>query len=353
MLRRTSNRNWLLAVVLLCGLSGCSGIPKAELQSYVRSFDAARNAAEEYMLTGKALVRQVAEHPENQMGARQREEVRDQRLRDLDARLAALAVIAEYNDTLVALAEGKNAATIEAGLRGFLDALSQFQFLASSTASFMPYIAPISIALEVIENLIRQRQFVEAVNKGQPIVQDLLRILRADVQAIVDIDEQVTEFDRDRLRTAFEDAMFGYEALANSVTIDFTTDAGKEVEAARDAINALAAGAMRPAANAAIPMIALDATNGGPEVDPGVSAMLRQLQREAESAAAAHEQVGRVLSAKLDAGRAVEGLFDTTAAALRAVREGIPAAGRQSAMQLMSQVLAFRQAMIEARTARR
>jgi hypothetical protein len=97
--------------------------------------------------------------------------------------MQAWDVVARYNDLMTALAEGKPAEDLAAAVDGLSASLNNFPLkaVAASAADVSGYLAPLkALALEAAREHSR-RQFVEAVGKGAPLINDkFIVLLRED-----------------------------------------------------------------------------------------------------------------------------------------------------------------------------
>jgi hypothetical protein len=196
---RTSPGTALAIILLMCLFAGCVSVPTSEFNSYLNSFNSAKSTAQDFILQAKVAAETVANSPDNPARPNERVEKLNERRVALDTRLAALDLISEYNNILVALAEGSDPKAIEGQIEGFRDALSSFGFskLASLGSKASPYTAAIAEAVRLIDDQIKKQKFKQAVEAGQKPIIGVLEILQEDADNIHEIEAQLIQLKRD------------------------------------------------------------------------------------------------------------------------------------------------------------
>ena len=197
MAARPASRRGAAAACLVAAIvaAGCTTIPGKEFASYKDTFAKARSAGETVVLDyGVAVsqfeeikVRRAAAKPEQKRrGAPFDPATEAKKSAPVDhvlVRMQAWDVVARYNDLLTALAEGKPAEDLAAAVDGLSASLNNFPLkaVAASAADVSGYLAPLkALALEAAREHSR-RQFVEAVGKGAPLINDkFIVLLRED-----------------------------------------------------------------------------------------------------------------------------------------------------------------------------
>lgn len=198
MAARPASRRGVVALCLVATIVavGCTTIPGKEFATYKDTFAKARSAGETVVLDYGVAVSQFEEIKAKRAAAKPVQKKRgepfnpDAVSRNLAAvdhilvRMKAWDVVARYNDLLTALAEGKSAEELAAAVDGLSTSLNAFPLksIAASAAEVSAFLAPLrALALEAAKESSR-RQFIEAVARGAPLIDDkFLQLLRDDV----------------------------------------------------------------------------------------------------------------------------------------------------------------------------
>lgn len=183
------------ALLLAALAAGCTTIPQREFATYRDTFTKARAAGETVVLDYGVAVAQFEEIKARRAAARPEPQKRGapfdpsaeaKKSAPVDTvlvRMQAWDVVARYNDLLTALAEGKPADELGGAVDGLAASLNNFPLkaVAASAAEISGYLAPLkALALEAAREHSR-RQFVEAVGKGAPLINDrFIALLRED-----------------------------------------------------------------------------------------------------------------------------------------------------------------------------
>ncbi|HTP97326.1 MAG TPA: hypothetical protein VMK05_15850 [Burkholderiales bacterium] len=108
---------------------------------------------------------------------------------DIETRRLALSVVAQYNDVLTQLAEGKSAAQIKTGASGLVTSLGKF--VAAATGSAIPGLGAIgglvSTLAEQLEKARLREEFIAALRNGAPVVDKILDALIDDIGSHYDL----------------------------------------------------------------------------------------------------------------------------------------------------------------------
>jgi hypothetical protein len=197
MAARPASRRRAAAACLVAAIvaAGCTTIPGKEFASYKDTFAKARSAGETVVLDYGVAVSQFEEIKARRAAAKPEQKRRgapfdpateakkSAPVDHLLVRMQAWDVVARYNDLLTALAEGKPAEDLAAAVDGLSASLNNFPLkaVAASAADVSGYLAPLkALALEAAREHSR-RQFVEAVGKGAPLINDkFIVLLRED-----------------------------------------------------------------------------------------------------------------------------------------------------------------------------
>ncbi len=195
---------FLIALILTALIAGCITIPSQEFVIYQNNFNNAKSLIQEIILGAKVAAEAVAQHPDNPNGLNVRQKNLNERNAALDARLAAVELIDEYNVALVSLASGADPSAVKGNLNNIVDGLGAFDTSAITniTATITPLVGVISQAVSIIDDLIKQEKFKEAVEKAQKPIVSIIKILIDDADSIHEIEAQLislrqdVEFDR-------------------------------------------------------------------------------------------------------------------------------------------------------------
>jgi hypothetical protein len=187
-------------LTLLSGLlvAGCTTVPQHEFQTYRRAFDEAR-AQSEHVLADYAAARQLksnlvaqvnlkanpspnARLLANRLGLATFDATSAIRQDDIELRLKAWEVIANYNEALAAVASGANASEIEGAVNGFLGALQQFPLaqVAKMAGDAVPYVGVATALFSLVQKEVEARRFRQAVLKAELPMKEFVGLLRKD-----------------------------------------------------------------------------------------------------------------------------------------------------------------------------
>jgi hypothetical protein len=185
----------VVALLLTAFTAACTTIPQKEFASYKDTFAKARAAGETVVLDYGVAVAQFEEIKARRAAAKAEQKRRGapfdptaeaKKSAPVDhvlVRMQAWDVVARYNDLLTGLAEGKPADELAGAVDGLAASLNNFPLkaIAASAAEVSGYLAPLkALALEAAREQSR-RQFVEAVGKGAPLINDkFIVLLRED-----------------------------------------------------------------------------------------------------------------------------------------------------------------------------
>lgn len=221
----------LVAAALMGFFAGCTNVPTQELGAYRAQFDAARTQTEDYLLATRTAAEELADDPTSTLTITQRAEQLDKRRAALDERLRALRVIAQYNDALTRLAANEDPAAIKASLDNFSAALQTFDItkLSAAVGDVVPYGQVIAGAIEVVDRLIRQQRFRQAVEAGEKPVLAILEVLVKDADDIYTINEQRILLNADPKKEAIQNLGDRFVALANQHAFAVPLDAQFQV----------------------------------------------------------------------------------------------------------------------------
>ena len=216
-------RSMMTVLFLVSLATGCTSIPKGELDKHRESFDSARGMSEQVLLE----YRQLYELNESLRAAVPSDDpfawpVFDSAAvsqADADAvtvRMEAWAVIARYNDALLAIAEGRSNAEIGNAVDGLLGALQSFpvEAIADVGLEAAPYASAIKPVIRIIEQEIAARNFRAAVIAAAPLIDRFTLLLAADTDDFWEIHSELSRLQVDRANKRATDLTVRFIALA-------------------------------------------------------------------------------------------------------------------------------------------
>ncbi|MBE0622808.1 MAG: hypothetical protein IH605_19625 [Burkholderiales bacterium] len=285
---------------LLTMLMGCSGIPQHELDSYVSSFKTAKSTTQDIILNAKNSAEKAND------GTNVGRQTLAQRQRALDARLAALDLIDKYNDILVKLATGTDAAAVKGSLEGLSTNLKSFGVaqLTSFAAQATPYFGIISKAVGLIDDSIKAEKFNEAVSAAQDPIQAIIGILREDADDLGEIQTQLLAMKQDPERDQLLDLYFKFAALSNGLIAD--ADVGKAIT---DLNLAWATLSIDPAKR---PIAVAPVASGGRAATAADKAVLQTIVSQTAARVAAYNKIGDQIRAEGEVTEAYKGVLEAT-----------------------------------------
>jgi hypothetical protein len=186
----TYNRTYRRGALCLmfCLMTACTTIPKADLNVYVKSFNAARLASEA-VLTDYQTIRREKAANDAIVEARAKprtspipmafdpKAVRDadQEDNNLSSRLQALETIGHYNDAFVALAKGKSIQEVQGSFKALGDSVTTLLSAFGTAFPILTLASPlVQNFLQLIETARTREAFAEALKGGEPIVMKII-----------------------------------------------------------------------------------------------------------------------------------------------------------------------------------
>lgn len=208
---------WLKTVLILTTvvvISACSEIPKKDMQSYVVAYGQAKDAAEEVMIelsvARETIKKYQAKQAEAAAAARDTRRVayvppvrgaRTNGENGIAARLAALSVIDQYNQLLVAIAEGKNQDRIKEQVTTIANVAGKVAQLAGAAIPGLPALTGLLQTLAGEYQKYRDRKlFAQKLRDGTPYVKQILDFLIDDTPTIVNVHEGIWDIADAKLR---------------------------------------------------------------------------------------------------------------------------------------------------------
>ena len=206
-------RRLALCALLLAVISACAEVPQQELSIYVDAYNQARSSSEQVLIDLVASREKIrAYHAEKAA----RETQPAVTLGDyvpptkresgfgpdaITVRLAALALVSQYNDILVAIAEGKKVGALQAKVQGAAVTATRLLSLAGTT---IPGAGGLTGLLQTIASVAQKyadrQAFAEAIKEGAPLVKQIVQFLIDETPLIVEVHEGVWDAESASLR---------------------------------------------------------------------------------------------------------------------------------------------------------
>ncbi len=179
-------------------VAGCTTISQRDFHNYQRAFDEAR-AQSEHVLADYAAARQLksnlvaqvnlsanpapnARPLASRLGLTAFDATRAARPDDIEVRLQAWDVIANYNAALAAVASGAKSSEVESAVNGFLGSLQNFpaKEVANMAGDVVPYIGVVTELISLVQKEVEARRFRQAVLKAELPMGEFVGLLRKD-----------------------------------------------------------------------------------------------------------------------------------------------------------------------------
>ena len=215
---------YLIVLTILMLLTACSGVPKQEFSNYVTNFNSAKSTTQDIILG-------VWVTEESKYDGSHKQQVKlEQKLKALNARLAALELISKYNNILVRLASGTDPAAVQSNLMNLSDGLSSFgsNSLSSFVKAAAPYGELIASAVTLIDNAIKANEFKNAVQAAHKPILGIIEILQQDADDLFEIQIQNISDILDPERDQIINISFDYLGFVN--TLDASEDVNTEID---------------------------------------------------------------------------------------------------------------------------
>lgn len=175
----------IVAALLVAIVAACGTIPTDALNAYVGAFNAAREASDDFFIqfgqTQAAAKAFIARHnptpaaPFSPYPTSLTSSAAQGVDRDVEAMRLSFEVVAQYNNALVALADGKSVETVGAATEGLLTAVGNFIPVAG------PVVGAASTLARELEKARLREEFKAALAKGAPLVRQILAIIDENV----------------------------------------------------------------------------------------------------------------------------------------------------------------------------
>lgn len=358
------NLAFFLTATAFAFVSGCAQIPVTQLSSYTQAFSQAQSASEQILLDydqtlkeARAFLRArqapaAADAPAAPYPLTWAEASNNASTRvpdDIEVRRLAFKVVADYNAVLVQLAEGKSVQEVKVGATGLLASADKFLIVAKGAgipglSSITSIVATLS---ELFEKARLREEFVQAAQKGAPVVQRILDALIADIGS--HYDARAALLNRERVRTvaAMRSAAESVQKIAAQNNV-----AAAELDRLEKTVNEKLA-----AARDEIPVLPVKIGGGGPAAaiySPVAQAQVRDEENTLDRLSKTYaDNVGAMksLGGALDQYRK---LLQTTQASLKAMVKSLsePVDLAANADEILSIVFALRRDLGELHAAR-
>ena len=192
-----------LCALVLATVSGCAEIPRQELTTYVEAYSQARSASEQVLTDLVASRERIESYRAEEAAGDARSETRDDYVPPtkrgsasgtdaITVRLAALALVSEYNSILVAIAEGNGMDTLRGKVQGAVESSTSLLSLMGTTVPGAGALTGLlqTVASEAQRHMDRQA-FAHAMRDGAPLVKEILQSLIDETPLIVRVHEGI------------------------------------------------------------------------------------------------------------------------------------------------------------------
>ncbi len=222
----------LVPVILLLVLGACASPPVQEFRDYSQAFTEAR-VTSEVLLDDVALAMAVADSREEQGSAEATTTELFPKSFDptsvlgaeapgeppaIAARRVALATVAQYNEVLLRLAEGRTVEEAGAGLGTLGERATQLASLAGAGANPLIGIGVSALqeAVKLAERARARREFEKAILSGYGSVQGILQALVNDTPTLYEIQKQRFQFELTDAQAEVNEVLNTMRELAGS-----------------------------------------------------------------------------------------------------------------------------------------
>lgn len=210
--------------VLIAGLAGCAGVPRASFDSYLNSFAAVRGQAQDLYLRSGIIAEDIANRPEAEGTVAERLKQLEARRAALKTRLDALNLIDRYNGILAHLAAGTSPDDLKAQVTGLQQDLSSFDVsgITKFVEKAVPYANMLAQGVALVEDAVKKAKFRDAVNTAQKPLAGIIDVLIVDADDLEDVTAQ--EFKRQQ--DPYREQIDSYSRRFNSrlKTLKFSTE---------------------------------------------------------------------------------------------------------------------------------
>ena len=199
--------------LLLTIISACSEVPQQELTTYVDAYNQARSASEQ-VLTDLVASREKIKAYQAEKAARETQPVTTRGVYvpptmrasgsgpdAIAVRLAALALVSQYNDILVVIAEGKRVEALQAKVQSAAGTATKLLSLAGTA---VPGAGALTGLLQMIaseaQKYADREAFAKAIKNGAPLIKQIVQFLIDETPLIVQVHEGVWDAESAPLR---------------------------------------------------------------------------------------------------------------------------------------------------------
>ena len=332
-------RQMAALVLVILMVSGCASIPTSEFNGYLSSFNVAKTSSQDLLLNAKLAAEFIANAPNNPDRPTDRVNKLGERRAALDARLAALELISDYNSALCSLASGADPKSVQGQIEGLRDGLSSFGFtkLTALVGKASPYTALIAEAVSLIDDLIKKQKFKQAIQAGEKPILGILEILQEDADSIHEIQSQLILLKRDieetklaKLRPRIAHLLNGYQS---SVDLD------RAVARYNDVVAKLG--------DSPLASIKLSNPSGQTSATPGELVVVQTLVDEASNAVEGYNQHNDEVAAHQKVVTEYKKMLATLGSSFKTIGAAIKSNQRAAIVGFVQQALQFRQSILE------
>jgi hypothetical protein len=349
-----------LAAAAALALAACTSIPKQNLDAYVANFNTAKTTAQDMYLAA-----QVRAEKSND-GTSSGRALLASRTRAVNARLAALEMIDQYNNALVKLATGTDSAGVKENLEGLSSNLKGFGIepISALVGSAAPYLNIITTAITLIDNAIKAERFAEAVAAAQGPIQQIIGMLVLDADALEVVKNEPLRKTRNQVLGKLTDIYFNFASVANSLVADPALSSSiANLNSTLARLNVDVA-VNRPGPLVHVPPLAPPATPKGakPKPKPGVAvpraanadeiALLKSLQHQANELIDEYNRLGETIKTQHALIEEYKKTLEACKASLTQLNNAVKDGKRAETLAFAMNVLNLRKAYIAVREAK-
>ncbi|MCZ6528928.1 MAG: hypothetical protein O6949_01170 [Chloroflexi bacterium] len=225
--------------------TGCAVIPQKEFNAYRAAFAEVNSATEQLLVEYGAAQRVEVKHKAGNTPVATQSAPYPPTVNlslstsntlnadPVDVRRQGLEVVANFNDVLVVLAEGKSIQEVRSNVDTLIGGLNNLSELLG-VAKAIPYagqiVSLVSTVVVKLEEANNRRQFIAAVREGEPIIRDILSLFAQDAETIY----KIRAAQADRNWTEHQDVVATLVRQMRKVSKDHTTPTGNRAKKLAD-----------------------------------------------------------------------------------------------------------------------
>lgn len=337
-------------------ISGCTTVPQQEFKAYTAAFDEVKDGTETLLLEFDAAEKLAAKAKASKKAASPTAFPLTVSLNmgtapsdPVAARRTALEAVVRFNTVLTELAQGKKPEEIRSSVDSLITGLMNVADLAGTTLPISGAVVPlVTTVIGQLEKAANRAQFAEALRKGEPIIDEILRRFALDAQDLY----VIRATDAIRRSGRAKAAVTASVRQMRRVALEHDNPAAAHAAKIAKIETAIRAALDRVGQTANTNK--LTATPGGLPFDQLTLSQLEQTAMQMEVEAGKFEAVIAEQKAYYDMVMAYGRLLAQAGASLKAVRMAIdkPADVRAQAMELISFAFALKREREALRAAR-